>query len=170
LNILKECAENSTIPIAAMMGLESEGFMIQLYPKGYATDRCLDDKRDQAKLIMVPHESIILFPLTMFHGGGIRTSPRGNKRIQIVFVCTQKGFTPPNFPENAENHYFVDETKSALISHAKVAHETDPTKPPYPPDLVYCHQIDTRKQALATEDISHVSSAMKKLVELFYLF
>jgi hypothetical protein len=175
LKVLKECEQNKTIPIAAMMGLESEGFMIELYPKGYDNSLHLDDRRNQAKLIMVPHESIILFPLTMFHGGGIRSSPRGNKRIQIVFVCTEKGCTPPEFPQNGENHYFVNDLKKKAINDAKRDHELDPAKPLYPEDLLYCHLINTRRplvddSTVASEDSQHVSPAMKKLAELFYLF
>jgi hypothetical protein len=157
---LLEWNKEGVIPIIAMMPLSSDGLVLQVYPKGYDSTMTMPEKKNQGKLLMVPQESVFGFPATMFHSGGLRTSPRGNKRIQFVLLCYETGKAEAHFPEESANQYFEIDSKA-----------NDP------PELTLCHQIVTFKEGskenfleIAEKDSLHVSDAVRMLTDIFFLF
>jgi hypothetical protein len=158
--ILVQWNKQGVIPIIAMMPLSSDGLLLQVYPKGYDSTIQMPDKKNQGKLLMVPQESVFGFPATMFHSGGLRTSPRGNKRIQFVLLCYETGKPEAHLPAESANQYFEIDSKADD-----------------PPEQTLCHQIITFEEGatkktleIAKKDELHVSDAVAQLTDMFFLF
>jgi hypothetical protein len=189
---LAEWHSKGIYQLICMFPLEAEGMILQVFPDGVRdassdvppgesrSDDFEDNCRNQGQLIYIPFGRMLLFPATLYHAGGIRSSPRGNKRGQITMICS------PDH-ENAELHppeveYVAYRKKQEAISEATRLHEGDPEQnAPYPPDLVNCHVMnpfeatlrepkkaaDKGKKPLLYTDSDLPSSVVREEDELF---
>jgi len=131
--------------LICMFPLEAEGMILQVFPDGVrdATSNVPpsgteDNCRNQGQLIYIPYGRMLLFPATLYHAGGIRFSPRGNKRVQITMICSPDQQNAELNPPEVE--YVAYRKKQQAITEATRLHEGDPEQnAPYPPDLVNCH-------------------------------
>ena len=79
--------EQGAVAARVIVGLDNAGLVLRIWPKGFPSRRGLNA---EDKLVYLPPGCALVLPLTVATSDCIRFSPQGQKRLEFVFVGTEK--------------------------------------------------------------------------------